>query len=263
MALPVVFLVHRPVGGPLELLSGAAWGVAFYGLPLVAAAVASLARSADPRSRVTLAVLSAVGLVMFFERGGALDWSHLVYVVPSAVTLLAIALSLGAGRQSPPWILRLGVVLCAAVMFSGPLAPHVPEYGALLTGRLVSLPGAYRGIFTSAGEAAELADVSGALAAAPGGAPVYVYPVDAGLYFMALRPGAGRFAQFVYRLSDSETAEESSLVTASHPGVIVVRIPETGETIGFARWSENGRRVRDSALIGRREAAVVDGEPGW
>jgi hypothetical protein len=252
-SVPVFALVlHRPVGGPLELLSGAAWGVAFYALPLVAAAAWLAARHAGAEQRVVLSVLSAVGLVMFFERGGALDWSHLVYVVPSGVAILALALVPGSVEARAPRFVRFGVMLCAAVMFAGPLASQLPGYAALLTGRLVPLPRQYAGIFTTRAEAAELAEVSRSLSTAPEGAPVYVYPVDAGLYFMALRPGAGRFAQFVYRLNDSESAEESRIVVGSHPAVVVVRVAEQDNPIGFARWSENGRSIRDSVLIGRR-----------
>jgi hypothetical protein len=183
--------------------------------------------------------------------GNVANSSPMTFLVPSAAALLAWAVA-QAGPVSP--LPAVAVTALGVLLYAGALAPQLPVALALATGRLAPLPGAYAGVFAAPGEAVELAKVDAALRGAPAGRDVYVFPVDAGLYFMARRTGAGRHAQFVHRFTSEELAAEAARVAADRPAVVVARVAGPDETIGYTRWASYGSPVLERARAGLRES---------
>lgn len=227
----------------LEVISGGGWTLAFYGSTLVILVAIARLIQQRPVGQERTAVLGSVLIagVMFLEAGGALDWSHLLYVIPP--TLVACAW-LFAGSEDRKVLAALGGLL-AIGMAGGAAASAILDAPQ---GGTATLTGSMAGVITSRAEAQVLESVAGELQRVPRNAPVLVYPVDAGLYFMAQRRTSTRHAQYVHRLTSAELAEEVERLAADPPRVVVERIPVAGEEIGYARWSEYGAPVLKASI---------------
>lgn len=253
----LVWRLHPPTGGPGEIVAGAAWGLAFYGLPVVfvGVGIAFLRQRSPHEDAVMLAALTVVAAVMFFERGGASDWSHLLYVVPPALVLgtwvvrsQRLSVESGSIRTALP-------VLLVGVLLVGPLAYPSANWARLIGGRLRSLPGAYRGIMVEPSEAGRFARLWRWLAQAPEGRKVYAYPIDLGPVFAASRVSAGYHLQLVYKLSLSESLGEVDRIRAERPVVVVARDPRPWGPLDPGRYSSLNEPLLRAATQGLR---VVD-----
>lgn len=258
IVLALLWRLHPPSGGLGDVLNGAAWSLVFYGLPIVVFGL-GVARSRGilrgEGRQIPVAAAAAVAAAMFFERGGALDWNHLMYVVPPAL-VLAVWL-VPPGQDGNLTLLRAGLLWALApVLLFGPLAPRSADYVALLGGHLKSLPGRYRGVMVDHAEAAQFRELFNWLSAAPAGKTVYAYPIDLGPVFAASRVSAGYYLQLVYRLEPGEVASETRRIRSDHPAVVIARNARPWTPTDPGKYSNLNPALLQAAVEG---LSVVDG----